>query len=116
MTTIEAGQKGHLHAVLAAPGRSPEIPESAGIRMAHRGLDLHRDHARLVPLDRRIIGEGWQDLEARRRVPRPAATGQRGPKGAVGSAAKGPPEPPGRFGERGAQVRLRLLGPALERA
>jgi hypothetical protein len=29
MTIIEAGEKVDFHAVLAAPGRSPEIPESA---------------------------------------------------------------------------------------
>jgi len=31
MAAIEAGEKEDLHAVLAAPGRSPEIPESADV-------------------------------------------------------------------------------------
>ena len=31
MTTIQTGTKGDLHTVLAAPGRAPEIPESADV-------------------------------------------------------------------------------------
>ena len=31
MTAMETGTKGDLHAVLAAPGRAPEIPESADV-------------------------------------------------------------------------------------
>jgi hypothetical protein len=33
-------------------------------------LDFHRNHARFVPLARGSLGDGWQNVDPRRRIPR----------------------------------------------
>ena len=69
MTAIEAGEKAGLHAVLAAPGRSPEIPESAdayGWLIGSWELDVQH-YAGVDVTARSIKGEahfGWA-LEGR---------------------------------------------------
>src|SRR5262245_17539193 len=45
MTTIETGERGNFHSALAAPGRSPEIPEAAdlyGWLVGSWELDVYR--------------------------------------------------------------------------
>ena len=89
MVTMEAGKTGSLQAVLAAPGRSPEIPESAdayGWLIGSWELDAQH-YAGVDVTARRIEGEahfGWV-LEGRavqdvwimpRRSERPADLGK----------------------------------------